>query len=76
VEKALEKVPGVSSVKALDKETRGCCRFEVTTEGDVETREALFNCVVKNKWVLTQMTPVGMSLEDVFLKLTTKEAAA
>jgi ABC-2 type transport system ATP-binding protein len=76
VEKALGKISGVSGIKALDKETRGCCRFEVITEGDMETREALFNCVVKNKWVLTQMTPIGMSLEDVFLKLTTKEAAA
>jgi ABC-2 type transport system ATP-binding protein len=75
VEKALEKVAGVTSVKALDKETRGCSRFEVSTGGDIETREALFSCVVKNKWVLTQLTPIGMSLEDVFLKLTTKEAA-
>jgi ABC-2 type transport system ATP-binding protein len=75
VAKALEKVDGVSGVKASEKETRGLCKFEVTTNGANETREALFQTVVKNKWVLYQMTPVGMSLEDVFLKLTTKEGA-
>ena len=76
VEKTLQKVEGISAVKALGKESRGLCRFEVSTDGSFETREALFHCIVKNKWVLYQMTPLGMSLEDVFLKLTTKEAAA
>ncbi len=75
VEKALQKVDGVSVVKALGKETRGLSRFELTTDGSAEVREALFKCVVNNKWVLYQLTPLGMSLEDVFLKLTTKESA-
>ncbi len=76
VEKALEKVEGISSVKTIGKETKGISRFELTTDGSAETRESLFNCVVKNKWVLYQLNPVGMSLEDVFLKLTTKDTAA
>ncbi|HUO57514.1 MAG TPA: ATP-binding cassette domain-containing protein [bacterium] len=75
VEKAVSKLEGVVSVKMGDKETRGVCRLEVTTDGSVEVREALFQCVVKNKWALYQLTPMGMSLEDVFLKLTTKETA-
>lgn len=76
VEKALQKIEGVSAVKAVGREARGISRFEVTTDGTPDTREALFNCVVKNKWILFQLNPVGMSLEDVFLKLTTKETAA
>jgi len=76
VGKALERTEGVSGVKILSKETKGISRFEATTDGSNEAREALFNCIVKNKWVLYQMTPVGMSLEDVFMKLTTKEGAA
>ncbi len=47
----------------------------MTTDGTLQAREGLFQCVVKNKWVLYQLNPVGMSLEDVFLKLTTKEGA-
>jgi ABC-2 type transport system ATP-binding protein len=76
VERALEKTPGVSAIKSIGKETRGVGKFELTTDGSLEAREAIFKCVVNNKWVLYQLTPVGMSLEDVFLKLTTKETAA
>jgi ABC-2 type transport system ATP-binding protein len=75
VEKALGKVDGVATVKSTGKESRGVSRFEVTTDGSTEAREAIFQCVVKNKWVLYQLNPLGMSLEDVFLKLTTKETA-
>jgi ABC-2 type transport system ATP-binding protein len=75
VEKALGKVEGVASVKVAGKELRGVTRFELTTDGSTDTREAIFQCVVKNKWVLYQINPLGMSLEDVFLKLTTKENA-
>lgn len=76
VEKAFEKVEGVTTVKAIGKESRGAGKFEVVTDGSLQAREALFQCVVKNKWVLYQLNPVGMSLEDVFLKLTTKESAS
>jgi ABC-2 type transport system ATP-binding protein len=76
VEKALAKVEGVANVKVMGKETPGSTKFEVTTDGTTESREEVFRCVVKNKWILTQMTPVGLSLEEVFLRLTTKESAA
>jgi ABC-2 type transport system ATP-binding protein len=75
VERALQKVEGVTSVRPAAKESRGLGKFEVTTDGSNEAREGLFQCVVRNKWVLYQLTPLGMSLEDVFLKLTTKETA-
>jgi ABC-2 type transport system ATP-binding protein len=76
VEKGLSKTEGVSAVRVLGRETKGVTRYEVTTDGTAEAREAVFHLVVKNKWVLTQLTPVGLSLEEVFLKLTTKETAA
>jgi ABC-2 type transport system ATP-binding protein len=73
VSRAFEKIDGVSAVKPLGRESKGVSKFELSTDGKIETREALFNCVVKNKWVLYQLSPVGVSLEDVFLKLTTKD---
>ncbi len=75
VEKALAKVEEVVSLRLLKEESADLNRFEVTTDGTSAAREAVFHVVVKNRWVLTQMTPVGMSLEEVFLKLTTKEEA-
>ena len=76
VEKALGRIEGLSAVRVLSKESRGLSKFEITTDGSTESREAVFHCIVKNKWVMTQLTPVGMSLEEVFLRLTTKESAA
>jgi ABC-2 type transport system ATP-binding protein len=76
VEKALSKCEGVATVRALGRETKGLSRFELSTDGAPETREAIFQCVVRNKWVLYQLNPVGMSLEEVFVKLTTKEGTA
>lgn len=76
VEKAFLKTSGVATVKSLAKEVRGLSHFELSTDGTLEAREAVFQTVVKNKWVLTQLTPVGLSLEEVFLRLTTKESAA
>jgi ABC-2 type transport system ATP-binding protein len=76
VEKVLSKTEGISAVHVVGRETKGLTRYEVTTDGSSEAREAVFHAVVRNKWVLTQLTPVGLSLEEVFLRLTTKETAA
>lgn len=46
--------------------------YQITSKRDLETREAIFNLCVSNKWVLTQMTPVEESLEDIFRELTLK----
>jgi ABC-2 type transport system ATP-binding protein len=73
VKKALEECDGVSAVRSLGKESRGLSRLEVITDGSTGARESIFNSVVKNKWVLYQLTPMGLSLEEVFLKLTTKD---
>ncbi len=76
VQKALENLKTIASVKQLGKETRNATKFELTTDGTMDAREEIFQCVAKNKWVIYQMNPIGMSLEDVFLKLTTKDTAA
>jgi ABC-2 type transport system ATP-binding protein len=76
VEAALVKVEGVTGVRALSREGRGTARFEVATDGSPDAKDALFNCIVRNKWAIHQMTTVGLSLEEVFLKLTTKEDVA
>jgi len=44
-------------------------------EGDKETeiRPALAKAIVEKGWELYELKPEGMSLEDVFLHLTTEE---
>jgi ABC-2 type transport system ATP-binding protein len=65
---SLSKIKGVHLVDILDAEKR---MFEVQGNADSELAKHTFNMCVKNKWVLTQLTPVETKLEDIFMELTT-----
>ncbi len=47
--------------------------FEVESEPDVDVRRELARAVVNRGWGLLELRPVRMSLEDVFLQVTTEE---
>jgi ABC-2 type transport system ATP-binding protein len=47
--------------------------FEVESEPDVDVRRDLARAVVTRGWGLLELRPVRMSLEDVFLQVTTEE---
>lgn len=64
---ALQSVEGVTSVEAL-----GNGAFEVECTLGADRRADLADRVVKGGWRLLEMRPVGMSLEEIFLKLTTE----
>jgi len=64
----LAAIEGVLSVEPLD--TDG---FEVQSALGVDVRAQLAATVVSGGWGLLEMRPVGMSLEEIFLKLTTDE---
>jgi ABC-2 type transport system ATP-binding protein len=65
---SLSKIKGVHLVDIMDAEKR---MFEVQGNADSELAKHTFNMCVKNKWVLTQLTPVETKLEDIFMELTT-----
>jgi ABC-2 type transport system ATP-binding protein len=65
---ALEGLPGV-----LAAEERGTGRFLLEHVPGSDPREAVFRLAVDNGWVLLAMTPQQASLEDVFVRLTTRE---
>jgi ABC-2 type transport system ATP-binding protein len=66
----LKEIPGVVSV-----EPRADGYYEVTCALDVDRREEIAAAAVQGGWGLLELRPVVMSLEDIFLKLTTKEEA-
>jgi ABC-2 type transport system ATP-binding protein len=45
----------------------------VESEPDVDVRRELAHAVVTRGWGLLELRPVRMSLEDVFLQVTTEE---
>lgn len=65
---SLSKIKGVHLVDIMDADKR---MFEVQGNTNSELAKQVFNMAVKNKWVLTQLTPVETKLEDIFMELTT-----
>jgi ABC-2 type transport system ATP-binding protein len=72
VRSRLEKVDGVNQVDQHDA-TDGRATFEVHAAKDKDVRAELARAVVESQWKLLELRTSGMSLEDIFLKLTTKD---
>ena len=77
VEPRLRAMDGVESVRALEAPGPNTCRYEVVTaagprsNGSLE--ESLFLLAVQNRWVMLELHTTALSLEQVFLQLTTGE---
>jgi ABC-2 type transport system ATP-binding protein len=67
-QEALAALPGVTEVTV-----RGEGRFRVEHETADDPREAIFQMAVDRGWVLTELTPQRVTLEDVFVRLTKQE---
>jgi ABC-2 type transport system ATP-binding protein len=75
VQQRLEQVPGVSRVLPMASgENR--CTFEVEGLQGRTIRAEVARAVVETGWNLTELRPVGFSLEEVFLQLTASEETA
>jgi ABC-2 type transport system ATP-binding protein len=72
VQQKLEQVPGVSRVVMRDSRD-GRLSFEVESLQGRHVRADVARSVVQSGWNLTELRPVGLSLEDIFLQLTAAE---
>ena len=82
---ALASVPGVKRVESADHRPGQAAdapadgsrpyavAYEVESEPDVDVRRDLARTIVTRGWGLLELRPVRMSLEDVFLQVTTEE---
>jgi ABC-2 type transport system ATP-binding protein len=75
VQAALREVPGVMAVRPRGV-SAGVAAFEVDPEPGTDVRPGVARAVVNRGHDLLALQQVGMSLEDIFLHLTTTEAAA
>jgi ABC-2 type transport system ATP-binding protein len=69
----LQRVPGVTRVSVADSRD-GLVGYEVDSEHGRDVRRELAQAVVTGGWGLMELRPMRMSLEDIFLSLTTDEA--
>jgi ABC-2 type transport system ATP-binding protein len=70
---ALGRLPGVTRVVESDRRD-GVVGYEVESERGHDVRSELARAVVTSGWGLLELRPMRMSLEDIFLSLTTDEA--
>jgi ABC-2 type transport system ATP-binding protein len=78
IQRKLEQVGGVSRVTAKDNRN-GRARFEVESLQGQHIRPEVARAVIESGWNLHDMHAAGLSLEEIFLELTsgdTKAAAA
>ena len=75
VREALAAVPGVTRA-AVTPARDGLLEVEVDAERGLDVRRELAATVVGRGWGLLEFRPMRMSLEDIFLSLTTEEAEA
>jgi len=68
----LATIPGVMRVTAREQHD-GVAGFEVEYEAGRDIRRDLARTVVEAGWGLLELRPLSLSLEDVFLQLTTEE---
>ena len=69
---ALRDVPGVAAVSAADRRD-GVSGFQIEIAPGRDVRRDVSRTVVTNGWGLLELRAQQMSLEDIFLQLTTEE---
>ncbi len=73
VEGVVDTLAAVSGVRACRPSHNGDARIMVEGESGSDVRPAVFRAIVDNGWVLLEMSQEKLSLEDVFVRITTRE---
>jgi len=71
----IKKIKGVTDVNEIEKTTAGTYTYNIDIEEGKKVTKDIVEKIVKNDWELIELKRPQVSLEDVFLKLVTKEEA-
>jgi ABC-2 type transport system ATP-binding protein len=74
VARALREVDGVHDVERSPGDSTGVSRFKLEATQGMDIRAQLAVEVVNGGWDLLRLESIGMSLEEIFLRLTTDES--
>ncbi|MFQ6112815.1 MAG: ABC transporter ATP-binding protein [bacterium] len=73
IKEKIYQIKGVTKVEIADGQDDGRSMFTIESKVDVDVRQDVARAVVSNGWGLYEMRQMGVSLEEVFLHLTTEE---
>ncbi|MBQ7810906.1 MAG: ATP-binding cassette domain-containing protein [Clostridia bacterium] len=68
---AISAVDGVTKVRRGDRQSEDVCDYSVEYKKDTDIRRGVFRALAKAGCPILQMRDAGMSLEEMFLALTT-----
>lgn len=74
VEKALSSLTDIKGVERELTASKDACGFIITFDNEKKARKSIHSVIDTNGWDLIEMRPMETSLEDVFIKLVTKES--
>ena len=69
----IERVPGVQSIERIQVSGGAYHRYHVTVDLDQDIRNDLAKAIIENNWALLKLQSLGMTLEEIFLRLTIEE---
>jgi len=70
----LEKINDVKSVQfSINKSSSEFSTFSIESEINSDIRSEIAKIIINNDWGLIRLQSMGMSLEDIFLQITTSE---
>lgn len=73
IREKIQQIAGVTNVQVTNSQKDGRSIFTIESKLDVDVRKDVAQTVVSNSWGLYEMRQMGVSLEEVFLHLTTEE---
>lgn len=68
----LKAIPGIIEVNRQDSFEENTFGYLIEAEKEVYLGNHLFNLVLENNWKLWEMKSVGLSLEDIFIRLVSE----
>ncbi|MBC8230194.1 ATP-binding cassette domain-containing protein [bacterium] len=68
----VSQIPNVINVQVAGQSADNYPRFYIDYELNMDIREELSSVIINNSWELLEIRPVEMTLEEVFLRLTTE----
>lgn len=71
----LKEIPRVIGAQTERTISPNCCDYLIEAGKDVDIPGELCALAFKNQWILREIRPVKMSMEEIFLELVTREGA-
>ena len=71
----LKTLPGVVACDTLAEREGDSVAFAIEAKSGIDIRKSLFYALAEKHWPLMGLEALGMSLEDIFIKLVDKEEA-